>query len=169
MPCAASAITWTQSRALVRRTDQVDRLNKKEARQAADCLPGRDRRESRRSDVGNSTLPVDDRKTGKPNRVLPAPLHSFASFIHVFATVSRTGFSTVPSDSAVQRRVHLASIGEIRREAARLYNRASRGEVDPQAAGRLGTLLALIAKLIEGDDHERRLEALEAQTKDKHR
>ncbi len=56
----------------------------------------------------------------------------------------------------------LDSLGAVRREAARHYPAARRGALDPQDASRLASVLALIARLIEGSDLERRVAALEA-------
>ena len=57
----------------------------------------------------------------------------------------------------------LDSLDKVRREAARLYNQARRGEISASDASKLGNLLALIGRLIEGGELERRLAALEAQ------
>ena len=65
-------------------------------------------------------------------------------------------------DEAAQRRVGpLDTLGQVRAEAARLYRRGVRGELAAQHAGRLATVLALVAKLIETGDLERRMQALE--------
>jgi hypothetical protein len=58
----------------------------------------------------------------------------------------------------------LDTIAKVRREAAKLYNQARRGEISASDASKLGSLLALIARLIEGGELERRLVALEEQS-----
>jgi hypothetical protein len=55
----------------------------------------------------------------------------------------------------------LDSLASVRREAARLYTEARRGQLDPGDATRLGQLLQLIARLLSEGEIERRLEALE--------
>ena len=57
---------------------------------------------------------------------------------------------------------NLAGIGDVRHEAARLYKAARRGEVAAGDASKLATVLGLIARLLEADEFERRLEAVEA-------
>jgi hypothetical protein len=56
----------------------------------------------------------------------------------------------------------LASAGDVKREAGRLYRSARRGEVSTADASRLATVLALIARVIEGTELEGRMAALEA-------
>jgi hypothetical protein len=56
----------------------------------------------------------------------------------------------------------LASIGDVRHEASRLYRAARRGEVAAADASRMANVLALIVRCLEGADLERRVEALEA-------
>ena len=60
----------------------------------------------------------------------------------------------------------LDTIDKVRREAARLYNQARRGEISASDASKLGNLLALIGRLIEGGELERRIAALEAQERE---
>ena len=55
----------------------------------------------------------------------------------------------------------LATSGDVKREAGRLYRAARRGEVSAADASRLATVLALIARIIEGAEIEARLVALE--------
>ena len=55
----------------------------------------------------------------------------------------------------------LDTLGQVRAEAARLYRAGRRGELPAQDAGRLGTVLALVAKLIEGGELEARMTRLE--------
>jgi len=61
-------------------------------------------------------------------------------------------------------RLKLTSAGDVRRELARLYREARSGRVETQDASRLGNLLAILGRLIETSDLERRLEALEGRT-----
>jgi hypothetical protein len=49
----------------------------------------------------------------------------------------------------------------IRREAARLYRDARTGKFDPGDASKLGSILALMARLVEGSTLEARITALE--------
>ena len=55
----------------------------------------------------------------------------------------------------------LLTPGDVKVEAGRLYKAARRGEVPPADASRLASVLALIARVIEGADLETRIEALE--------
>ncbi len=61
----------------------------------------------------------------------------------------------------------LATIGEVRQEAARLYRAARRGEVPAQDASRMANVLALVARCIEGDTLERRMATLEERLAEK--
>ena len=55
----------------------------------------------------------------------------------------------------------LGTLHEIRRELATLYREAKAGKRDVSEASKLANMLALIARIIEGGEIERRLEALE--------
>jgi len=55
----------------------------------------------------------------------------------------------------------LKNTTDLRRYLANLINRAEKGDVDPNLAGKLGYLVSLLAKLIETSDLEQRLEVLE--------
>ncbi len=57
----------------------------------------------------------------------------------------------------------LSSLHRIRLEAARLYKAARQGHVPAADASRLASVLALVAKLIEGSDLEQRIAKLEAE------
>ena len=61
----------------------------------------------------------------------------------------------------------LASIGEVRTEAARLYRAARRGEVPAQDASRMANVLALIVRCLEGADLEQRMAAIETRLVEK--
>jgi hypothetical protein len=50
---------------------------------------------------------------------------------------------------------------DVKRELARLYREAKSGRRDVADASRLGNLLAILGRLIEGADLERRIEELE--------
>ena len=63
----------------------------------------------------------------------------------------------------------LDTLGAVRAEAARLYRRGVRGELPAADAGRLATVLALAAKLIEAGEFERRLEQVEARLSERER
>lgn len=58
-------------------------------------------------------------------------------------------------------RIPLRTIGEVQAEAGRIYRLARSGQMDSQECSRLASVLALIARMIEGGDLERRIEALE--------
>lgn len=55
----------------------------------------------------------------------------------------------------------LATVGAIRREAARIYREARDGTLPVEHASKLANILQIIARLVEGGDLERRIEALE--------
>ena len=61
----------------------------------------------------------------------------------------------------------LDTLGQVRAEAARLYRAGRRGELPAQDAGRLATVLALVAKLIEGGELEARMARLEEKLAEK--
>ena len=61
----------------------------------------------------------------------------------------------------------LDTLGQVRAEAARLYRAGRRGEIAAQDAGRLATVLALVAKLIEGGELEARMARLEEKLAEK--
>jgi hypothetical protein len=60
-------------------------------------------------------------------------------------------------------RVQLDSLERVRREMARLYVEGKHGRRDVQEVSRLANVLALIGRMIEGADLERRIETLERQ------
>jgi hypothetical protein len=60
----------------------------------------------------------------------------------------------------------LETASDVKREAARLYRAARRGEVVPGDASKLASVLALIARVIEGAEAEAQLTALAAEVKD---
>jgi hypothetical protein len=55
----------------------------------------------------------------------------------------------------------LDTVGAVRREICRLYKLARLGDVSVGDASKLGNLLFLAARLIEGQELEERVEALE--------
>ena len=55
----------------------------------------------------------------------------------------------------------LDTIPKLRRELVRLYQDARRGEIPASDASKLASVLGLVARLIEGHELERRLDALE--------
>jgi hypothetical protein len=57
----------------------------------------------------------------------------------------------------------LDTLPRCRRELARLYRDARLDKTDAQTAARLASIVAIIARLIEGGELEERLAALEAQ------
>lgn len=63
-------------------------------------------------------------------------------------------------------RAPLKTIDDVKAEMARLYREAKSGKRDVGDASRLGNLLSILARLIEGADFEKRLAALEAKKHD---
>ena len=63
------------------------------------------------------------------------------------------------------RRPRLDNMQRVRRELTRIYLEARDGERDVSDASKLGNMLSLLGRLIEGGDLERRLEALEKITR----
>ena len=59
-------------------------------------------------------------------------------------------------------RIRLDTLGRVRRELARLYVEGRDGRRDVADVSRLASVLAIVARLIEGGEIEKRLEALEA-------
>ena len=55
----------------------------------------------------------------------------------------------------------LKNTTDLRRYVANLINRTEKGDVEPSLAGKLGYLVALLSKLIESSDLEKRIEELE--------
>jgi hypothetical protein len=65
-----------------------------------------------------------------------------------------------PSSRVIRAR--LDTVGDVKAQLSRLYREARGGKIDPQTATRLASILALLAKLIEGSSLEDRIAALEA-------
>lgn len=59
-------------------------------------------------------------------------------------------------------RLKLETVRDVRRELARIYREARRGELKPETATKLAFLLDLTARMIERNELEARIEALEA-------
>ena len=78
-------------------------------------------------------------------------------------TTIAVGFARSSAALSTTPTPRLATIAKVRREAAKLYNQARRGEISACDASKLGSLLALIGRLIEGGELEERIRALEAQ------
>ena len=57
----------------------------------------------------------------------------------------------------------LNSMQDLRRYLANLINRVETGEVDPVLSGKLGYLISILHRVIEGGDLEERVTALETQ------
>ena len=55
----------------------------------------------------------------------------------------------------------LKTLGDARRFLADITNQLNRDDIDPNKAAKLGYLLQILAKIIMGDDLERRVLALE--------
>jgi hypothetical protein len=80
--------------------------------------------------------------------------------------MARASLATFEENDAtpIERRVRakLDTLGDVRREMAKLYRMARAETLDVQDAARLANILMLIGRLIEGSDIEARVEALEA-------
>lgn len=71
---------------------------------------------------------------------------------------------TSPSDSVappVRLRLRLNTIDDVKAEMARLYREGKAGTREVSDVSRLANVLALLGRLIEGSELERRLTALE--------
>lgn len=60
-------------------------------------------------------------------------------------------------------RLRLGTVRECRRELAKLYVEARRGEIEPSDATRLAYLLTSLANMIRDSEMEERIEALEVE------
>jgi hypothetical protein len=60
-------------------------------------------------------------------------------------------------------RLRLGTVRECRRELAKLYIEARRGEIEPSDATRLAYLLTSLANMIRDSEMEERIEALEVE------
>jgi hypothetical protein len=69
-------------------------------------------------------------------------------------------------DAPRPSRLRLDTIDRVRREMAKLYRDGRDGRRDTQDVSRLANVLALIGRLIEGGDLEKRIGLLEQQAKD---
>ncbi|MDP1772130.1 MAG: hypothetical protein Q8L15_07585 [Methylobacter sp.] len=68
-----------------------------------------------------------------------------------------------PAGKPARYRCPLDSMSDIKREMAKIYREARSGLVDVQDATKLTWCLQAVAKVIEGSDLEKRIEALENQ------
>ena len=59
-------------------------------------------------------------------------------------------------------RVRLDTLDRVRRELARLYTEGRDGRRDVADVSKLASVLAIVARLIEGGEIEKRIDALEA-------
>lgn len=75
---------------------------------------------------------------------------------------SRADAGAKGSPPSPRLRLRLSTIDDVKSELARLYREAKAGKRDVQDASRLGNMLAIMARMIEGSDYEKRLAALEA-------
>ena len=66
-----------------------------------------------------------------------------------------------PPKAVVSPRLRLSTIGDCKREIAKLYREVRRGETSSTEAGKLVWMLNTLANLIADHDIEARLEALE--------
>ena len=75
------------------------------------------------------------------------------------AAKSRKAKSVKKDKKPIKRR--LKTLGDARRFLADITNQLNRDEIDPNKASKLGYLLQILAKIIMGDDLERRVVVLE--------
>lgn len=76
---------------------------------------------------------------------------------------SRRGAGVGKADAPAPRlRLKLSTIDDVKREMARLYRSAKARQMDVGDASKLANMLALLGRLIEGADLERRIAAIEA-------
>jgi hypothetical protein len=73
----------------------------------------------------------------------------------------RDNHETPAPRQPAERRPRLDTLSKVRRELALLYFEARQHRLDVLDASRLGNLLAVIARVLEGSELERRLEAVE--------
>jgi hypothetical protein len=66
-----------------------------------------------------------------------------------------------PARASAEPRLRLDSLQRVRREMARLYVEGKRGKRDVSDVSKLAHVLALIGRIVEGSELERRLEELE--------
>lgn len=74
--------------------------------------------------------------------------------------------SEVSADTPPRVRINLSTIGAVRMELARLYREGKTGARDIGDVSRLANVLALMGRLIEGSDLEKRLAELEQRAED---
>lgn len=89
----------------------------------------------------------------------------------VMQTGKEAGFLSAPLPPAklASPRLKLETVQNVRRELARIYREARRGELKVETATRLAYLLDLMSRLIERSELEARIEVLEAQNVAKRR
>ena len=68
---------------------------------------------------------------------------------------------TLPPQKGQRYRCKLNTLGDIKSEMAKLYREARSGVIDIQDGTKLTWMLQAVAKVIEGSDLEKRIEALE--------
>ncbi len=73
-----------------------------------------------------------------------------------------TGQGDGVSPPSPRLRLKLSTIDNVKREMARLYRTAKARQMDVGDASKLANMLALMGRLIEGADLERRIAAIEA-------
>ncbi len=66
-------------------------------------------------------------------------------------------------------RATLVTLGDVRRELAKLYRKAERGQIPTADASRLAFILMSLGKVIETSTIEERLDALEVIADETHR
>lgn len=75
--------------------------------------------------------------------------------------MTMTRASTGKCATPPRLRLKLNSIDDVKAEMARLYREGKAGQRDVQDVSRLANVLALLARMIEGSDLEKRIAALE--------
>ena len=72
--------------------------------------------------------------------------------------------TTTDKDAAPRLRLRLNTIDDVKAEMARLYREGKAGLREVGDLSKLANVLALLGRLIEGSELERRLQVLEEQT-----
>ena len=85
-------------------------------------------------------------------------------FDSVFHELERDLVTVCPSPRS---RMRLGTVRECRRELAKLYVEARRGTIEPSDATRLAYLLTSLANMISDSEMEERIEALEAEIRER--
>lgn len=75
--------------------------------------------------------------------------------------VEKQGVATSPPTPRRTARAKLKTVGNVAEELAKIYRAVAGGKLDSQEGCRRTYILAMLAKMIEGSELERRIESLE--------